>query len=138
DLLDLSRIETGGWVAHSTVVDVEAMAHEAWAEAVREDAPGGVRLLLRVGDGAREAFCDPAALRQILTNLFANAARFTPEGGRVELATTPIAVGDGDDARWIGFEVRDRGAGIPPSHLPRVFERFYRVDPARSRDEGGT
>ncbi|MEX1051014.1 MAG: ATP-binding protein, partial [Gemmatimonadales bacterium] len=74
---------------------------------------------------------DPDALRQILTNLFDNALRYTPEGGTITFATRRV-----DDG--VELSVTDTGSGIPAEHLPRVFERFYRVDPGRSRDQGGT
>jgi signal transduction histidine kinase len=68
---------------------------------------------------------------QILTNVLDNAARYTPKGGRVTVET---AREDG----LVRLDVKDTGPGIPGEHLPRVFERFYRVDPARSREMGGT
>jgi signal transduction histidine kinase len=75
------------------------------------------------GDGAR--------LRQVLYNLLDNAIKYTPEGGAVE-----VRVGTDDQIAVV--TVRDTGIGIPPEHLPRVFDHFYRVDKARSRAEGGT
>ena len=74
----------------------------------------------------------PTRVRQILTNLVDNALRYTPRGGAITLpaarrATAACAV-----------DVSDTGIGIAREHLPRIFERFYRVDAARSRDEGGT
>jgi signal transduction histidine kinase len=69
-------------------------------------------------------------LHQILTNLLDNAVRHAP-GGR-------IAVRAREQAGGATIEVADTGSGIPPEHLPRIFERFYRVDPARSREAGGT
>ena len=76
-------------------------------------------------------YADPESLRQILTNLFDNALRHTPGGGSIRLDIQPA---DGGTA----IAVADTGAGIPADHLPRVFERFYRADPARSRSQGGT
>ena len=70
-------------------------------------------------------------MHQILTNLFDNAVRYTPAGGHVSVEVT----GTADETI---VTVRDTGAGIAPEHLPRIFERFYRVDPARSREAGGT
>src|SRR5262249_15290778 len=67
------------------------------------------------------------------TNLVENAVRYTPAGGEVVVFSKDDAAGGGV---WIG--VRDSGAGIAPEHLPRIFERFYRVDAARNRAEGGT
>jgi len=81
---------------------------------------------------------DPAAVRQVLANLFSNAVRYTGEGGGVELRARGRGGRDADGREWIDVEVRDDGAGIPLVHLARIFERFYRADAARSRAEGGT
>jgi signal transduction histidine kinase len=74
---------------------------------------------------------DEARLRQVLFNLLDNAVKYTPEGGRIEV------LGSTQD-HVAAITVQDSGAGIPPEHLPHVFERFYRVDKARTRVEGGT
>jgi len=74
---------------------------------------------------------DPARLRQVVYNLLDNAIKYTPEGGRIDVSVT------GQDQQVV-FEVRDTGIGIAAEHLPHVRERFYRVDKARSREEGGT
>ena len=74
---------------------------------------------------------DAARLREVFFNILDNGIKYTPEGGTVEVligCTGPEAV----------VTVRDTGVGIPAEHLPRVFDRFYRVDKARSRAEGGT
>ncbi|MCB0163580.1 MAG: HAMP domain-containing protein [Anaerolineae bacterium] len=73
---------------------------------------------------------DAARLTQVLQNLLANALRHTPEGGRITIQAGP----DGDSLR---LSVADTGEGIPPEHLPHVFDRFYRTDHARTRDRGG-
>jgi signal transduction histidine kinase len=78
-----------------------------------------------------QAFVDPDALRQILNNLFDNALRYVPDAGHV---TFRAAYQDGG----VMTSVSDDGLGIAAEHLPRIFERFYRVDPSRSRDAGGT
>jgi histidine kinase len=67
---------------------------------------------------------------QVLTNLTGNALQYTPEGGKVTIGAKQI-----DDE--IQFSVRDTGVGIPPEHLPHIFDRFYRVDKSRSRQAGG-
>jgi two-component system phosphate regulon sensor histidine kinase PhoR len=139
DLLDLSRIETGGWVVHPEPVDVAVLAHEAWESVSRPVEGKRIRFEIAAAADAATAYCDPAALRQIFVNLLGNAVRYTPDGGRVEVVVereprTPVEAG----GRWLRIEVRDTGSGIPSVHLPRIFERFYRVDPARSREEGGT
>jgi signal transduction histidine kinase len=74
---------------------------------------------------------DPVALRQVLTNLFDNALRHTPPGGRIRVRADLVQ----DSVR---LSIEDTGSGIPSEHLPRVFERFYRVDPGRAREQGGT
>jgi two-component system, OmpR family, phosphate regulon sensor histidine kinase PhoR len=139
DLLDLSRIETGGWVAYSEVVSIEEVARDVWSETLRSAGERRLDFKIRIGDGAGEAFCDPAALRQIFSNLFSNAIRYTPDGGGVQLVVERVPPrGSQRAGEWLRLSVRDTGSGIPAVHLPRIFERFYRVDPARSREEGGT
>ena len=131
DLLDLSRIESGGWVPNPGDVDLASVIAEAIATARDTADAKGTSLECDVAAGARTAFADPTAVRQVLSNLAENAVRHTASG-RVVLFSRPAAEGS------VQLGVRDTGIGIPPEHLPRIFERFYRVDPARSRDEGGT
>jgi two-component system phosphate regulon sensor histidine kinase PhoR len=130
DLLDLSRIESGGWMPTPVTVDVTVAATEAIA-AYREEAKRrGVSIQLDV-DRGMTLRADPVAVRQVLANLVENAVRYTPSGGSVTVFARPENGG-------VSLGVRDTGSGIPPDHLPRIFERFYRVDPARSRAAGGT
>ncbi len=75
--------------------------------------------------------CDAGAIQQILGNLIDNAVKYTPDGGK-------ITIGARERATKIEFFVKDTGIGIPAEHIPRLFERFYRVDTARSRELGGT
>ncbi|HEY7894560.1 MAG TPA: ATP-binding protein [Gemmatimonadaceae bacterium] len=133
DLLDLSRIESGGWRPNPSAVDVAAMADDIFSAARRARADNAVTLETAVDPRAPTVYADPTALRQVLTNLIDNAVRYTPAGGTVSVFT---ALGSGDAGAWVG--VRDSGIGIAPEHLSRIFERFYRVDPGRSRDAGGT
>ncbi len=129
DLLDLSRIESGGWEPEPRRVEVDAAAREAWRPFAERAASGDVAFESATNSAAINA--DPEALRQIFTNLFDNALRHTPPRGR-------IRVGAQRASGATVVRVSDTGSGIPADHLPRIFERFYRVDPGRSRQEGGT
>ena len=129
DLLDLSRYESGGWRPEREVVSPAETAWRAWSELEDGGAAGGVRFRV-AGDG--QAHGDAMAVHQVFRNLFENALRYVPQdGGRISVEVRE----DGDLLRT---SVRDNGAGIPASVLPRIFERFYRIDPARARAEGGT
>jgi len=134
DLLDLSRIESGGWQPEPENVDVEAAAREAWNPFEARASERGVRFEPAVTNSAATALVDPDALRQIFTNLFDNALRHTQPKGSIRV----VAERAGKDGRCVLIRVVDTGSGIPADHLPRIFERFYRVDPGRSRQEGGT
>ncbi|MBA2571514.1 MAG: HAMP domain-containing protein [Gemmatimonadetes bacterium] len=134
DLLDLSRIESGGWRAEPEPVAVDQVARAAWANFAAAAEEKGVGWEIEGEELPQQVLADPGALHQIFANLFSNALRFTPAGGRITIAARAAA----QRAGWTRVEVRDTGAGIPAVHLPRIFERFYRVDPARSREEGGT
>ena len=142
DLLDLSRLESGAWHPAIGPVDPEIAARGAWTDFDVRAAERGIEF-----DVVRETpdllAGDPSALRLILSNLFSNAIRYTARGGRIATrirdwhVPPDLAVRD-RRMRFIAIEVRDTGSGIPLDALPRIFERFYRVDPARSRVEGGT
>lgn len=134
DLLDLSRLDAGGWRSRLEVVDVRDAATEGWAPFEEEALRKGVRFSLHCG-GAR-ALADRTGLVRVLSNLFSNALRHTPPGGSITVDAYP-ATGPTPPPR-VTIEVRDTGTGIPADALPRIFERFYRVDTARSRADGGT
>jgi len=130
DLLDLSRIESGGWKPNPVRGDVRGLAEEALATGAQRRTSPAVDLRLEIAPDATSVWADPTALRQVLANLVDNAVRHTSEGAvTVFSQRTPGGVAIG---------VRDTGIGIPADHLPRIFERFYRVDTGRSRAEGGT
>ena len=131
DLLDLSRIESGGWQPAPESLDTAQVARESWALLAGRAGARRVQFETVIGPGADRVYADLDALRQVLSNLLDNALRYTPAGGRITL------VADRENGGVI-LRVRDTGTGIPSEHLPRIFERFYRADPARSREEGGT
>jgi two-component system phosphate regulon sensor histidine kinase PhoR len=131
DLLDLSRIESGGWKPNPSRADVRAIAEEALATTeLRRHPAGTVELRLEIAPDATHVWADPTALRQVLTNLVDNAVRHTNQG--------TVTVFSRRTAGGVDIGVRDTGIGIPSDHLPRIFERFYRVDTGRSRAAGGT
>jgi two-component system phosphate regulon sensor histidine kinase PhoR len=129
DLLDLSRIESGAWAPQLTGVTIEAVARDAWEPFT--DRAEDRHVQLEIATNSTTLHGDPEALRQVFTNLFDNALRHTPPGGRIRV-TSERARGE------TVIRVSDTGSGIAADHLPRIFERFYRVDPGRSRQEGGT
>ena len=130
-LLDLSRIESGGWRPEPEVLDAAAVAWESWALVADRAAQRQVEFETEVEPGAERVYADPDAFRQVLSNLLDNALRYTQPGGRITLRARREDGG-------VRVSVRDTGAGITSDHLKRIFERFYRADAARSRDEGGT
>ncbi|MGH7531389.1 MAG: ATP-binding protein [Gemmatimonadales bacterium] len=134
DLLDLSRIESGGWHPAREDVDLDAAARDAWSPFAARAAEAEVTFQVDVA-AAPSLPVDPDALRQIFTNLFDNALRHTPAGGAIRVVSRQTR---GGGAPVLELLVSDTGSGIPAEHLERVFERFYRVDPARTRQQGGT
>jgi signal transduction histidine kinase len=130
DLLDLSRIESGGWVPNPTRLDVAAASADLLQAARAKAEPRHVRLIEEIAPDARSVYADPTALRQVVSNLVDNAVRHTASG--------EVALFTRRENGAVVVGVRDSGSGIPSEHLQRIFERFYRVDAARSRDEGGT
>ncbi|HRQ78936.1 MAG TPA: ATP-binding protein [Gemmatimonadaceae bacterium] len=130
DLLDLSRIESGGWVPNPSKVHLDTMAADVFAAARDAADAKGLSLHAEFAADATTVNADGTALRQVIGNLVDNAVRHTPSG-RVTLFSRR-------HERGVVVGVRDTGVGIPLEHLPRIFERFYRVDPGRAREEGGT
>jgi two-component system phosphate regulon sensor histidine kinase PhoR len=151
DLLDLSRLEAGRWQPDLTPVAVIQAAEACWLGVADRAADQGVAFHA-THDGPDTGIADRRGLEQVFANLYDNALRYTPPDGRITVRSrvepapptsrnggrrTPV-VATTHDGAWLVVEVADTGAGIPRDALPRIFERFYRVDPARSRAEGGT
>jgi two-component system phosphate regulon sensor histidine kinase PhoR len=128
DLLDLSRLESGGRWVQPVKIDLAALV-QGVADTYRPLAERRRQAFLSQGTG--EGVADPALLDRALSNLAENAIKYTPEGGTVEIRARR-------EADRLVFEVQDNGSGIPESDLPRIFERFYRVEKSRARDLGGT
>jgi signal transduction histidine kinase len=128
DLLDLSRLESGGWVAKKEEVSIGPLVADLWEEFRLRAKEKQLSFSL---EGNALVYADEQGLSQVIQNLIDNALGYTPEGGS-------IAVEIREEGPVARVEVRDTGIGIPTAVLPRIFERFFRVDPARSRAEGGT
>jgi len=140
DLLFLAAVDATATPERGPV-DLAAMAARAWERARLVDA-GAHELRLGRADPVM-ILGDASQLEALVWNLLENALRYTPPGGRIGLAVRAADPGPGDGgpaATGEGAEVvvSDAGIGIPAEHLPRLFERFYRVDRARSRVTGGT
>jgi two-component system phosphate regulon sensor histidine kinase PhoR len=132
DLLTLSRIELRRHSFRFAHYDVNSLLAEQ-VDAMQPMAEKrDITLTLEAAPGGTEVFCDSEAVHQIATNLIDNALKYTPAGGAVAIGARKA----GSDRVMI--YVRDTGIGIPEEDLPRLFERFYRVDKARSRELGGT
>lgn len=131
DQLDLARIESGHYTPVPRTLEPDTAVREAWAPFAEGAARRGLTWRLDADASTPSLYADPHAVRQILSNLFSNAIRYTGEGGTI---TCRIRAREGG----IELAVADSGIGIGGDHLPRIFERFYRVDASRSREEGGT
>jgi signal transduction histidine kinase len=129
-LLDLSRLESGEVPFQQEVVGIAPLVERVISEITIGRAISDIRLEAEVGEGL-VAEADPERIHQVLFNLVDNAVRFTPPGGEIRVTARRT------DGR-VEISVADTGVGIAAEHLPRVFERFYRVDASRSRDDGGT
>jgi len=130
DLLDLSRIESGQWEMALGRVEVAPLVTQVLELHAQTAAEKRIALEREVADGIAVRG-DARALEQVLVNLVDNAVKYTPPGGTVTVRADP-----GDGA--VVIAVQDTGPGIERHHLARLFERFYRADPGRSREQGGT
>jgi heavy metal sensor kinase len=129
-LLTLCREDAGKSPPVREPVDLAALV-DGVVETMRPLAQVRAIEVRAAGNGPLPVQGDAARLRQVFYNLLDNAIKYTPEGGRIDVQL------DRDDGHVVA-RVRDTGIGIAPEHLPHVFDRFYRVDKARSRAEGGT
>jgi two-component system phosphate regulon sensor histidine kinase PhoR len=131
DLLTLSRLESDQGGVQFEPTDLREAVAESYRAQVHVAETKRVEIAARVSDAPVVIEGDSEALRELVDNLLSNALKFTPEGGRVDVrlgVEGPNAV----------LTVEDTGIGIAPEDQGRIFERFYRVDKARSRQLGGT
>ena len=131
DLLTLSRIELKSQRFQFASYYLNSLLQDSVESLQPVADKKKITLNFTPADPKTEVFCDSEAVHQMMSNLLDNAIKYTPEGGHITVSTEEL--GDGMCVR-----VHDTGIGIPQEELPRLFERFYRVDKARSREMGGT
>ncbi len=128
DLLLLSRLDTRSLKLERCPIEVAELLADVQRQVGR--LAGERQVVLELGPAAGVMLGDPARLRQVLLIVLDNALRHTPAGGRVRLEAAPVG-------RWVVLTIADTGQGVAPEHLPHLFERFYRADPAHSGDGAG-
>ena len=144
DILELSAIETGNVQVRAHQVELSPIVADVVASLAAKAAEKEVVVTNEVGANAT-VYADPRRLEQMLTNLVENAIKFNREHGNVQVkfesggssSTVREDVTELDEPVRDRIIVADSGEGIPAQHLERLFERFYRVDRGRSRDQGG-
>jgi PAS domain S-box-containing protein len=130
DVLWASRLETGRLEFSFERVQPESIAESVVAAATAH-MPSGVSVELEAEPSLPPIATDPDKVRQVLANVLDNAVKYSPEGGRIRFSVKP-------DRRFVRFSVSDEGIGIPAHEQPRIFEKFYRLDPNQTRGVGGT
>jgi two-component system phosphate regulon sensor histidine kinase PhoR len=133
DLMSLSRIEADRFLAPEEDVPIADVIESAIASAAHGRNGNPCEFAVEIADDLPPVRGDRAQLEQVLDNLLGNAIRYGCDGPR-----SKIEIAAQRDNSWIAVTVTDHGRGIPREHLPRLTERFYRVDAARSRESGGT
>lgn len=134
DLLELSRMESGAEVKKEFVSTIELTEH-AIRQVEGQMMAMQKRQRLVMECQSAEVLGDPRLIEQVIVNLLHNAIKYVPEGGEIRIVWEP---GQGANLGDVVLRVVDQGPGIAEEHLPRLFERFYRVDAGRAREVGGT
>jgi two-component system phosphate regulon sensor histidine kinase PhoR len=141
DLLTMARVESREAILHPRAMRADVLVHDAVAamSGMVQDAEAELEIGETTG---AEVFVDTDSMVQVLGNLIENGIKYgqakNSPRGRVVVSAREIAGGGEDGVAAVEFSVRDFGLGIASEHLTRIFERFYRVDKARSRESGGT
>lgn len=131
DLLTLSRLESHQMTIVSAPVDLKDLILSITTGFEKQARDKGIRLNSEIPDNLPRVLGDRDRLEQVVVNLLDNAIKYTPSGGSVAVTACKS-----DGA--VVVDIKDTGIGIPAGDIPRIFERFYRVDKARSRELGGT
>lgn len=131
DLLTLSQLDSSKKIERRKKFDLANLVSSVVEKLSISAKNSGHRIKLDINMSSPVCFGEPDAIEQVITNIISNSIKYTPGGGKIEIS----CYGDFSKAY---ITVSDNGIGIPESDLPRIFERFYRVDKARSRQSGGT
>jgi two-component system phosphate regulon sensor histidine kinase PhoR len=138
DLLSLSRIEMRAHVQPTQSVDLQALTRQMVETLSPLAQDRGVAIRSSLPEHPVHVLGDRDELLRVLENLIENAVKYGESGGRVDVELVRVDAAHGRQAPHAAVSVQDYGPGIAPEHLPRLTERFYRVDVAQSREKGGT
>lgn len=138
DLLSLSRIQLHEHKAPTDKVELAGLLESVVDQFTLRASAKGQKIELDTSAKAGAITGDAAELFQVFENLIENAVRYSRSDSVIRITLRPIPAANGASAGGVAVSVADEGQGIPKEHLPRLTERFYRVDPARSRELGGT
>jgi len=130
NLLTLSELESDEFTLDLLSLDLAGAARRAVTFLEPKAAERGATVTMTGFEGLPPVLIEPGRIEQVFVNLLDNAIKYTPPGELVEVSAVA-------EPERVVVTVRDHGQGIPPQSLPRVFERFYRVDEGRSREDGG-
>lgn len=143
DLLGISRLDAGQVKLNRWMIELQHLLRELTSQL--PTTIDSHRVLFRVKEPIPPVYVDRDKIRQILINLLMNAIKYSPQGGEVELVVQAAGGGDAPPlptahpaGRWVMVSVCDQGIGIAPEDLPRIWERFFRVDNSNTRRIGGT
>lgn len=131
DVLDLSRIESGKMQFNFKPHDVGELVTRVETGLTKQFAKKGITFRKEIPEDIGKVRCDGPSIAQVLLNLIENAVKYNKDNGMVTVAAQ-------HRGKYVELSIADTGIGIPESDLPRIFERFYRVDKAHSREIGGT
>lgn len=131
DLLTLSRFDSGRSELNLTRFSFEKAVRDTYQAVLLDAQKHDHTVTLRLEPEIPDILADRERIMQVMMNVVSNSIKYTPDGGS-------IVISAGRRGRWVWFEVDDNGIGIPKADRDRIFERFYRVDKARSRQSGGT
>ncbi len=131
DLLTLSRLDAGEITLHPSRLQAIPFLEEIKERFLHQAQEKGVELVMEITEEPPEIEVDRDKLEQVIINLVDNAIKFTPSGGKVTLSASPASQG------WVRFTIKDSGMGIPSEDLPKIFDRFFRVERSRATMFGG-